>query len=95
MVPGKLYEYLDAGRQLVALLEGDDEAAALVLRADGTVTAPGDRSALATVIEQRYLAWKAGAVVAPRRPEWLEQHTREALTARLARLLDGLVRERR
>ncbi len=94
MVPGKTYEYLDAGRPIVALLDEDDEAARLVRRAGGTCLPPGDRERLATEIERRYLAWKEGAGAAapalPGRPEWLGEHTRSSLSARLATLLDGL-----
>lgn len=93
MVPGKLYEYLDAGRPIVALLEGGEEAAELVRRAGGAVIAPGDRAGLADEIERRYAAWREGgpAVVAPpARPAWLEEHTRAYLAGRLAVVLDEL-----
>jgi glycosyltransferase involved in cell wall biosynthesis len=92
MVPGKLYEYLDAGRPLVALLDPDDEAGRLVREAGGTLVRPGDRAALADEIERRYAAWREGERPASRRPAWLEEHTRERLAARLAGVLDGLVR---
>jgi glycosyltransferase involved in cell wall biosynthesis len=99
MVPGKVYEYLDAGRPILALLDEDDEAAQLVRRAGATCLPPGDRSRLAGEIERRYLAWKDGprSAADPRgaRPAWLEEHTRANLAARLARLLDGLVAEGR
>ena len=95
MVPGKTYEYLDAGRPILALLEEDDEAARLVRRAGGTCLPPGDREGLAAEIERCYLAWKDGAgtdtQTPPRRPEWLDEHTRSRLSTRLAALLDGLV----
>ena len=95
MVPGKTYEYLDAGRPIVALLEADDEAARLVRRAGAVCLPPGDREALAAEIERRYLAWKEGSGTAARttaaRPEWLDEHTRPRLAARLAGLLDALV----
>jgi glycosyltransferase involved in cell wall biosynthesis len=94
MVPGKTYEYLDAGRPILALLEQDDEAARLVLRAGGTCLPSGDREGLAAEIERRYLAWKEGAATetrtTPGRPDWLEEHTRSSLSTRLATLLDGL-----
>jgi glycosyltransferase involved in cell wall biosynthesis len=92
MVPGKLYEYLDAGRPVVALLERDDEAAELVRRAGGVVVEPGDRTALAAEIERRYAAWHPGgsAAAPPTRPAWLEEHTRGRLAARLANLLGEL-----
>lgn len=89
MVPGKLYEYLDAGRPLVAVLEPDEEAAALVRRAGGTIVSPGDRAGLTRAIERHYRAWREGRPVASSRPDWLSEHTRRALTARLAALLDA------
>jgi len=94
MVPGKLYEYLDAGRPLVALLEPGEEAADLVQRGGGVVVRPGDRAALAAEIERRYAAWRegGGAPAAPAPPPaWLAEHTRARLAARLATLLDELV----
>ena len=94
MVPGKLYEYLDAGRPLVALLEPGEEAADLVQRGGGVVVRPGDRTALAAEIERRYAAWRegGGAPAAPAPPPaWLAEHTRARLAARLATLLDELV----
>jgi glycosyltransferase involved in cell wall biosynthesis len=92
MVPGKLYEYLDAGRPLVALLEHDEEAADLARRGGGAVIAPGDRAALAAEIERRYAAWREGADLPPApAPPWLAEHTRGRLAATLARLLDGMV----
>jgi hypothetical protein len=95
MVPGKLYEYLDAGRPVLAVLEADDEAAHLVRRAGGEVTPPGDRTALAAALERRWRARVAHGPTAPARPDWLEEHARPRLAARLARLLDGLAEGRR
>jgi len=92
MVPGKLYEYLDAGSPILAVLPAADEAAELVRRAGGEVVAPGERGPLAEAIERRYLAWKDGRRERPVRPEWLAEHTRERLSARLAALLDRLPR---
>jgi len=92
MVPGKLYEYLETGRPLVALLEEGDEAAAPVKRAGGTVVAPGARAALAAEIERHYARWREGGPepsTAP--PAWLAEHTRERLAGRLAQVLDSLV----
>lgn len=91
MVPGKLYEYLDAGRPVLALLEPGDEAAELVRRAGGEVLPPGRREPLADAIERHYLAWKDGARPQPAQPDWLAAHTRARLAGQLATLLDGMV----
>jgi glycosyltransferase involved in cell wall biosynthesis len=95
MVPGKLYEYLDAGRPVLALLDPGEEAAALVRQAGGTVLPPGERAPLAAAIERAYEAWKAGERPGPMRPDWLDDHTRATLAGRLGELLDGLTRESR
>jgi len=90
MVPGKLYEYLDAGRPLVAVLEPGEEATGLATRAGATVVRPGDRAALAAAIEHLYVAWREGNPVRGARPDWLDGHTRAARSAELARHLDRL-----
>ncbi len=91
MVPGKLYEYFESGRPVLAVLDPATEAAALIREAGGTVVAPGDRDALAAEIERRYVAWASGVTTPTRRPEGLEAHRRDRLAARLAGVLDELV----
>lgn len=90
MVPGKLYEYLDAGRPVIALLPAEDEAAALVRRAGGVVVPPGDRAALARELETRYMEWKQVGRAASGRPAWLGEHARPEIARRLADQLNGL-----
>lgn len=91
MVPGKLYEYLDSGRPVIALLPAGDEAAALVERAGGTRVAPGDVPALAAELLARWRRWRAGERIPDARPEWLAEHTRARLAGVLAGALDALV----
>src|SRR5439155_9494913 len=81
MVPGKLYEYLDSGRPVLAVLPPGDEAGALVERAGGEVVAPGDRAALAARLERRYSAWKAGEAGG----EWGGGGSGHAIRARVPR----------
>jgi hypothetical protein len=92
-VPGRIYEYLDAARPLLAVLDPADETADIVRRGGGTVIAPGDRARLADELERHYLAWRQGAPIRASRPEWLIEHSRSRLTERLAALLDGLTGE--
>lgn len=88
MVPGKLYEYLDSGRPILALLPEEDEAAAWVRRAGGEVVPPGDVAGLARALERRYMHWREHGRAPDQRPEWLAEHARAALAGRLASLLD-------
>ncbi len=90
MVPGKLYEYLDSARPIVALLPAGDEAAELVCRAGGAFVEPGGRSALARELETRYMAWCRTGRAADARPDWLDEHARPNLAAKLATHLQGL-----
>ena len=92
MVPGKLYEYLDSGRPLLAILDPGDEAAQLAERGGAVVVPRSDRARLANVIEERYLAWREGGRAPDRRPEWLDEYARSRLAARLAELLATRVR---
>jgi glycosyltransferase involved in cell wall biosynthesis len=94
MVPGKLYEYLDAGRPLLAVLPHDDESAELVRRSGGEVVAPGDRTALAQAIARRYDAWRQGQATPTQRPDWLGSFERAAIAERLAVVLNEAVEAR-
>jgi glycosyl transferase family 4 len=94
MVPGKLYEYAEARRPIVAILDPATESAELVRRAGGVVVPVGDRRALELELERRYDAWREGRSVALERPAWLDEHLRSALAARLARRLERLTQAR-
>jgi len=91
MVPGKLYEYLDTERPILALLAGADEAAELVRRAGGWVGEPGRVELLAAEIAARLDRWRASGRERSTRPDWLESHTRGALVQKLAAALDAVV----
>jgi hypothetical protein len=92
MVPGKTYEYLDAGRPILALLTKDDDVAGMVADADAVRVEPGYVPGVAQAIMRRYAAWLREGTVAAPRPAWLAGHTREALATRLAALLNTLVK---
>ena len=94
MVPGKLYEYLDSGRPLLAVMPADDEAAALVRRGGAEVVPPGDRAAIAGALERGYDRWMDAGRAPDARPAWLDSHARAPIAARLAGWLDGLAEAR-
>lgn len=89
-VPGRVYEYLDTGRPLLAVLDLEDETTAIVRRGGGVVIASGDRPAIANEIARHYEAWRRGAPIEAHRPDWLDEHDRARLAARLAGWLDEL-----
>jgi len=89
MVPGKLYEYLDSGRPIVALLPAGDEAAELAVRGGARRVDPGDLAGLTDELERR-VDEAAIARVPDRRPEWLDEFTRARLAGRLATELDAV-----
>jgi glycosyltransferase involved in cell wall biosynthesis len=86
LVPGKLYEYLGAGRPVLAVVP-EGPAADLVRRLGmGWVVPPDSAEAIAESLGE---AWKRG--FAPRHTaEDREPHTRRALTAELARRLEEI-----
>jgi len=95
MVPGKLYEYLDSGRPIVALLPAGDEAAELVKRAGGAVLPPASPDTLERDLAARLSRWRAGERVADAVPGWLGEHTRGHLAGTLARALDAVAAQGR
>jgi len=96
MVPGKLYEYLAAGRPIVAVLDAADEAAELARRGGASITPPANREALSAELERRWIAWRDGAR-APEGagPAWLEEYRRDHLAGRLAVTLARAAESRR
>jgi len=95
MVPGKLYEYLDSGRPILAVLEAEEEAAALAGRGGAVITPPGNREALSAEIERRWRAWQSGGREADTRRDWLDEYRRDRQSARLAQALARVVEARR
>ena len=57
----KLFEYLAAGRPILAVVQPDSEAAALVEETGaGTVVAPGDVDGIATALRELERRWRGG-----------------------------------
>jgi glycosyltransferase involved in cell wall biosynthesis len=91
MVPGKLYEYLESGRPILAVLRGGEEAAMLAREGGATVVEPGQRAAVVEAFEGAYDQWRASGRAPRREVPWLAAHARSALAGRAAAILDSLV----
>lgn len=86
-IPAKIYEYLRAGRPIIALTHRHGDTAR-TLRASGheAIAPLDDRAAIADLLE-RYAA--APAAFGVRTPD-VTRHSRRSRTAELAQLLDGV-----
>jgi glycosyltransferase involved in cell wall biosynthesis len=92
-VPGKLYEYIAAGRPIVAVLE-PGEAADLVHAAGGWVISPVERAGMRRAFE-RLLRGERPAAATRERQALAGEFRRDRLAGQLAAMLDEMVEERR
>lgn len=95
LIPLKLFEYLGAGRPILALAPPEGEAARLARTAGGEVADPGDVSTAAVALRRLYRAWLAGDERPPPDPSLLEAYHWGHLAGELARVLDDVVKGRR
>jgi glycosyltransferase involved in cell wall biosynthesis len=89
-IPGKTYEYLRAGRPILAITP--DGALADFLRRTGAgwVVDPKDDDGVLAAVRERYLQWKAGERGPTANPEIVAGFDRRKLAGRLAELFDRL-----
>jgi glycosyltransferase involved in cell wall biosynthesis len=89
VLSAKLFEYVAAGRPILAAVPTDGEAAALVRETGaGIVTPPDDVDALRDAIDELEWRWRAGELDAPRLPADLRDRlSRRRRAAELADLL--------
>jgi glycosyltransferase involved in cell wall biosynthesis len=90
-VPAKLFEYLGAGRPILALAEPDGDTAA-ILRSSGVlhrIAPPKDAAMIGRAIAGLKLEMQSAHKLAD--PTRLHRFTREAITQSLAQLLDSLI----
>src|SRR5205814_765549 len=86
---GKVFEYVVAGRPILALLKPDGAAADL-LRRSGNARIVARDSVAETVAALRDLMYAAPSPsVQP--PDWLADHRRDALARKIARILEAAV----
>lgn len=87
-VPGKLFEYIGAGKPILACVP-EGAAADLVRSVGGTVVPPDDVEAIRGALMAYYRKWRAGEL-SPLPEEAVRMYDRRLLTGRLAGLLDAL-----
>jgi glycosyltransferase involved in cell wall biosynthesis len=85
----KIFEYLAAGRPILALVPPDGEAAELIRETGaGTVVAPDDVDGIVAALEDLERRWEAGTLAAPELPPELRRRlSRRERAERLAELL--------
>jgi glycosyltransferase involved in cell wall biosynthesis len=92
-VPAKLYEYLRAGRPVLALTDAAGDTAALMRAAAiDTVAALDDADAIAQAL-QRFIALARSGRAPLATPAFVSAQARQARTAQLAALLDEVAAE--
>lgn len=91
LIPGKLYEYMGAGRPILALVP-ESEAAELVRELGwGEVAPPDDPVAIAAALQRLLAAKRAGRLDGAYPMRGREQFERRAQAENLAALLDQIV----
>jgi glycosyltransferase involved in cell wall biosynthesis len=89
-IPGKTYEYLRAGRPILALTPEGALANFMRKTGAGWVVNPKDENGVLEAIRERYQQWKAGEPGPIADPETVADFDRRKLTGRLADLFNRL-----
>lgn len=90
IVPGKLYESIASERPVLACVPPGDAAALVRSSGAGGVCPPRDAAAICAWLIVQVAAWRDGAVLRGAPRARLAPFTRQALTLRLACLLDAI-----
>ncbi len=89
---GKIYEYLAAGRPILAAVPVDGQAAALIeLTNAGRAVPPDDVGAIRTELDRMAEQWRSGCLSVPSlSPEWRTRLGRQTRARELLEVLEGL-----
>jgi glycosyltransferase involved in cell wall biosynthesis len=92
IVTGKVYEYLGAGRPILALAPEGDAARLIRDLGAGAVVAPDDSAGAEKILEDWMTAWRQGAPVPRASSETIRRFERKTLTGELAGVLEEIVK---
>lgn len=88
----KLFEYLYAGKPILALAPSESEEAQIICKAGaGQVVVPDDVTAISRKIEEMYMAFQNGDKVADVDSSEIEKYERRRQTQELAAIFDSLM----
>jgi hypothetical protein len=90
---GKIFEYLAAGRPILALVEPSGAAAELLTRA-GRQSQVVPRESIDGAVAALRRAINQPRSLECRQPHWLSEYRRDRLAQRVARVLDSVVERR-
>ena len=93
VLPGKLFEYLAAGKPVLGIGQSDGAMAAILKEAGaGTVADWDDYGSISAFIDSCWLHFKAGDTYVPSGD--ISAYSRRALTSRMAALMDELIKSK-
>ncbi|MDH7514900.1 MAG: glycosyltransferase family 4 protein [Bacteroidota bacterium] len=87
---GKLYEYIGAGKPILASIPECEARRTLAGHGAAYISGPNDAESLARNIETLFGLFRQNALPAPR-PQFAEQFDRRRLTGELVRVFEGIV----
>ncbi len=89
--PGKVFEYLAAGRPILHVGPAGGACDRLIVECHAGVTVGPEPERISAVLHEWWIAWQRGALPPGCDPERVTPYGRQALTGRLAGILDRLV----
>ena len=92
LVTGKIFEYLAAGKPILALVPGGEAEKLILKYARGSVVPPDDAAGVAVQVSRAYTLWERGDLkLTIPRWEGIERYERRLQTETLAGIFDAVV----